>query len=46
MLELSLISILYTKVNKINQKERIMKTVQEREIFMDLSGKTELGKPP
>ena len=27
MLELSLISMLYTKVNKINQKERIMKTV-------------------
>ena len=27
MLELSLISMLYTKVIKINQKERIMKTV-------------------
>ena len=67
MLEFSLISMLYTKIIKINQKERIMKTVLdihglsknfdkqailqelhltiEREIFMDLLERTELGKP-
>jgi len=50
--------MLYTKLNKINQKERIMKTVLDihglsknfdkqamREIFMDLSERTELGRP-